>query len=309
VDLVAAASGGEGDSTAAITEWCGKNDRAPTMFDNWREMLDAVKPDAAVVCGPFELHAEMISAAMQRGIHVFAEKPCALTFDDLAAIRQCAEAHPAIHLAAMMQSRYDPGFYTAWRLIGEGAIGEVRLINARKAYKRGQRADYYRNRQTYGGTIPWVGSHAIDWMLWFAGVRPESVTAAQSRMHNGGIGTMESSAACLFRLAGERIGTVSIDVLRPENATAHGDDWIRAVGSAGVIEARPDRITLINAGNDGTLPVAVACDRKPFADFIQHIRGERNAIIGAPETINLTEALLLAQQSADEQREVYFPQQ
>src|SRR5207244_10593595 len=117
-----------------------------------------------------------------------------------------------------MFSRYDPGFATARRLIAEGAVGDVRLIDARKSYKLGKRDSFYRERSTYGGTIPWIGSHAIDWIMWLGGAAIESVTAQQSASHNDGYGTMERSAVFQFRLAGERFVSVSIDYLRPESA-------------------------------------------------------------------------------------------
>ena len=75
----------------------------------------------------------------------------------------------------------------------------MRLIDARKSYKLGKRPAYYHRRETYGGTIPWVGSHAIDWVLYFAAPRKFArVIATQSSEDNGGNGTMERSAICLF---------------------------------------------------------------------------------------------------------------
>jgi predicted dehydrogenase len=53
--------------------------------------------------------------------------------------------------------------------IKQGSIGKVRLMNSQKSYKLGSRSEFYKHRQTYGGTIPWVGSHAIDWMYWLSG--------------------------------------------------------------------------------------------------------------------------------------------
>lgn len=307
VQLVATAPGGPDDSDQPLVEFADKNGHSSRHFADWRIMLDDVNPDAIVVCGPFELHAEMTIAAIERGVHVFAEKPLALAFDDLRRLRECVGNHPQVHLAAMMQSRYDAGFFTAHKLVREGAIGDVRLINARKSYKRGRRADFYRHRDTYGGTIPWVGSHAIDWMLWLAGAPVESVFACHSQQHNGEVGTMESSAACLFTLAGERFATVSIDVLRPESAGTHGDDWVRVVGTRDTLEARPNSISLVSGTQAGSTLGDAQCDRKPFADFVAHARGETSAIIGAKDSLDLTEALLLARQSADEGRVVRFP--
>src|SRR5205809_6563560 len=78
-----------GDSAAAIVEWCGQNGRAiPRKFETVEAMLDGAKPQAVVVCGPFELHAAMCVAAIERGVHVLTEKPAALNFEELARLRE-----------------------------------------------------------------------------------------------------------------------------------------------------------------------------------------------------------------------------
>jgi len=58
--------------------------------------------------------------------------------------------------------------------------------------------------------------------------------------------------------------------------------------------------TLINASNDGSKPVAIACDRQIFADFIEGIEGVRPPLLDAAQTLSLTEACLVARQSADD---------
>ena len=244
--------------------------------------------------------------AIERGVHVLTEKPAALTLDDLARLRDACARHPNVHLAGMMFSRYDPGFYTAKRLIDAGAIGDVRLIDARKSYKLGTRAAYYHDRSTYGGTIPWVGSHAIDWVMWIGGQPFERVYATHSAEHNAGIGTIELSALCHFTMPGGRFASVSIDVFRPSSAPTHGDDWLRVVGTEGVLEARSDSLTLIDAENDGSRAVPVSCDRQPLADFVNHISGAAPALIDASSTLALTDACLRARESADQRRVVEF---
>ena len=117
---------------------------------------------------------------------------------------------------------------------------------------------------------------------------------------------MERSALCHFTLCGERYASVSIDVFRPANAPTHGDDWIRVVGSTGVLEARPNEVKLINAENDGRKPVEVSCDRTFLRDFVDHVEGRAKAPIDTAATLKLTRACLLARQSADEGRPVEF---
>ena len=305
--LIAMADGGGGDSLAPIEQWCREHGQAPKPFDDHRALLESSRPDVLVVCGPFEAHAQMCIDAIERGVHVITEKPAALTLGELDALSAACERNPSVLVASMMFSRYDPGFWTAKQLIARGAIGDVRLMNARKSYRLGKRDPHYHARNTYGGTIPWVGSHAIDWVMWFADAHAfQRVYATHSDRDNGGNGTMERSALCHFTLAGERFASVSVDVFRPENAPTHGDDWIRVVGTAGVLEARPRSVTLINADNDGTKLVPVSCDRGFLRDFVDHVEGRGQMTIDTRATLTLTRACLLARQSADESRVVPF---
>jgi predicted dehydrogenase len=303
--VVALANGG--DTAAPIAAWGREHGHTPETFDDHRTMLDRAKPDVCVVCGPFEAHAAMCINAIERGVHVITEKPAALTLEDLDRLDETCKRHPGVHVAGMMFSRYDAGFWTARLLIEGGAVGDVRLVNARKSYRLGTRDAYYHDRATYGGTIPWVGSHAIDWVMWLGGGHAfKRVYATHAVRENGGNGTMERSALCHFTLCGERYASVSIDVFRPATAPTHGDDWLRVVGTTGVLEARPHGVTLINENNDGSKPVPVACDRQFLRDFVDHVEGRRTAPIDARATLDLTRACLFARQSADEERAINF---
>ena len=105
----------------------------------------------------------------------------------------------------------------------------------------GRRSPDYRQRGTYGGTIPWVGSHAVDWIHWLSGERFLTVYAAHSVRDNRGHGDLEMTAICQFTLTNQVFGAASLDYLRPESAPTHGDDRIRLAGTRGVLEIREGR--------------------------------------------------------------------
>lgn len=308
--VVAVADGGDGDTSAPVSSWARSQPAgdAPRDFgSDWLRLLDDAKPDAVVICGPFELQAAMACAAIDRGVHVMVEKPAALSFDDLEQLRAAHRRSPGVHLASMVFSRYFAGFYTAAHIVRSGAIGPVRLIESRKSYKLGTRGPYYRQRRTYGGSILWVGSHAIDWVAWMSGQQFKSVFASHSSAHNGpDLGSMERSALCHFKLTGEVVASVAIDVYRPECAPTHGDDWIRIVGTRGVIEARPDSAHLISPDHAGPRALGVACDRKPWADFVAHAEGRHEAITDASSALRLADACLRARESADTESLIRF---
>lgn len=286
--IVAVAPGGAGDDD--VRPLMQGN---PAIFPDFQSILQHARPDVLVVCGPLELHAAMSIAAIERGVHVVCEKPVALTLADCDRLSDALAQHPGVHLAGMMFSRYEPGFFTAHQLIQDGAIGEVRLIDARKSYKFFKRPDYFYKRDTFGGTIPWVGSHAIDWMLWFAGTKIDSIYAAHS--HD----SPERIAQCQFTLDRGILASVSLDYYRPDAAPTHGDDWARVVGTKGIMEIRPDTVQLTGGTIAGPVRIEAKCDRSLLSDFLLQASGHGKALIDGDSTIELTRACLLARESAD----------
>ena len=303
--IVGIATSVPGDDLSGLTEGCVKAGHSPREFDDYQKMLDELKPDVATIVGPLHKHTEMALELFQRGIHLFCEKPVATTLEDLTRLRK-AHGEAGVHLAAMMGIRYRPDFYTAWKAVQDGAVGTIRLMDTRKSYKFGQRGDDYKKRETYGGSIPWVGSHAIDWILWFSGERFVSVFAAHSNAYNRDHGDLEVSALCEFTMTNDVFASASIDYLRPASAPTHGDDRIRVAGTDGVIEVRGGEVFLINASTDGEERLEVSSDHQIFSDFLAQCKGKGECLITDEQTFDVTEVCLLARQSADEKRLVYF---
>ncbi|MBS1156733.1 MAG: gfo/Idh/MocA family oxidoreductase [Proteobacteria bacterium] len=303
VDLCAVAPGSAGENLGKLEARLRELDLNPRRFADWQAMLDETRPDIVAVNPHFGDHARINAECLRRGIHLYAEKPLATTLDDLAELEKLWRGS-GVHLAAMFGIRYKPWFLTAHQVVQAGAIGEVRLLHAQKSYRLGQREAFYTRRDSFGGTIPWVGSHAIDWLRWFSGQEFVSVFASHSTRANGGHGELESSAMCAFEMTGEVAATVNIDYLRPASAPSHDDDRIRVVGSAGVIEVRNREVHLLNAAGEQILPQLseVQC----FADFVASIRGEQPCLVSAEDSFLSTAASLLARHAADEKRLIRF---
>ena len=305
-ELVGIASGEEERNGQYIWDRCKAHgiQGTPKLYDNWITMLDELKPDVISADGPYHLHGIECLEAAKRGIHVFSEKPITLKLDELDAIEKtCAETGTKI--ISMVGIRYDAAFWTAHKLVKEGVIGKIKVIHTQKSYKLGKRPDFYKSRDLYGGTIPWVGSHAIDWILWFTESEFESVTAFHDSNDNFGNGTMEIAGECLFRMKNGVIATSSIDFLRPETAPTHGDDRIRCAGTKGVIEVMGGKIRLIDADGDRCIE-PVEPPRSLFEDYIGSLRGSNPPPVTAKETFALTKACLLARESADKHTTEYF---
>jgi predicted dehydrogenase len=309
VSIVAISSGTDEDEIEPLKTRCLQSGQKPSVYADYHDLLDRGDITAVSIAGPFYAHARMSQEALEREIHVFCEKPVALNLEDLAVLKGIYQDHSELRFTAMLGLRYDPAFYTAWNAVQHGAIGETRLIHAQKSYKLGTRPDYYRQRSTYGGTIPWVGSHAIDWVHWFSGTHFLSVTARHSKRHNRDLGELEASAVCMFELANDIYATVNLDYFRPTVATTHGDDRLRVVGSDGVVEVRQGRVFLTNLQAGGEKELEPGCERQIFCDFIAGIEGKTVPLLNAWDAFIVTEACLLARQSADESSQIHFQEQ
>ena len=305
LELVGVAPGSSGEDIKKLNDKVKECGYSPQEFDDYSEMLDKVNPDVAAIACFFNDHARVAMEVIRRGIHVFCEKPLATTLEDLVRLEK-VYSQSTVHLAAMFGIRYTPWFLTAWNAVNRGAVGEVRLMNAQKSYRLGERGDNFKKREMYGGTIPWVGSHAIDWLQWFSGEKFKAVSAYHSKRHNRDHGDLELTALCSFEFSNEVYGSVNIDYLRPAGAPTHGDDRIRVAGTRGVIEVRENRVFLINDEQSGILELELEPKQEIFIDFLAQIRGEKKCMVSARESFSVSEACLKARLAADENRSIKF---
>jgi predicted dehydrogenase len=303
--VIGIAPGSDGENMGGLIKGLSRIGLCPPLYEDYRTMLDELKPDIAVVNCHFGDHARVALDVLERKIHLFIEKPIATTLEDLDLIKD-AYQKSGVTLATMLGIRYTPHFLTAWQSVKQGSIGKVRLMNAQKSYKLGLRSEFYKHRDTYGGTIPWVGSHAIDWMYWLSGEKFVKVFATHSRKYNRDHGDLEITALCHFVFTNEVFGGVNIDYLRPMEAPSHDDDRIRIAGTRGVIEVRDKKVYLINDGAQGIQELQLLPEGQIFADFMKQVRGEDKCMVSAEDSFVVTEACLKARLSADKNEVVYF---
>lgn len=146
---------------------------APTVpnVSDWREVMNRDDVDAVIISLPHHLHRETAVTALERGKHVFLEKPLATTLADAEAVVAAAEKYKRT-LMVNMTHRFYPPVRRAYELLRQGVIGEV--ISVR---------DYYMeiiDRQTFpawffdpvmaGGGVAMTDSiHLVDRIAWLLG--------------------------------------------------------------------------------------------------------------------------------------------
>lgn len=275
---------------------------APRVYENAEEMLDGEKPDIAIINTVMYENARYAMMALKKGISVFCEKPVATTLETLNELetvyREAKVQYKDLCFCGMFGIDYLPHFETAYRFVKNGGIGEVLLANAQKSYRMGNRARFYSDREKYGGTIPWVAIHGIEWITRIGGLKPVSAAALGNTAFNAGNGTMEASALCQFACEGGKMASVSADVLRPANAPTHDDDRLRLVGSKGILEVRAGRVFVIDEDGERELSL-VQAETELFEEFVLEIQGRGKCRVSAEDSFFATRVALSARESQD----------
>jgi predicted dehydrogenase len=299
VQWTAYAKGRPGEDTTWVQKQFSGSGQT-RVYEDYHAMLENEQLDVVGICLPFYENAEASVQAAGKGIHVLSEKPAAINLRDLARLER--EIHQSgVCYSIMLDMRGFPIFQAARKAVLQGAIGEPILLSSQKSYQFGsERPWYYKERKTYGGTILWVGIHALDYMRWVSGQEYTQVAAFEGNKAHPQTPGCEDHAGLLFCLANGGTATCHLDFLRPEAAPTHGDDRLRIAGSEGVLEATDwdSRVNLISAkGNVGELPLPPPVDF--FGAFIAHLRGEGEPLVSAADAFAITRICLRARDAAD----------
>lgn len=275
---------------------------APRVYESAEEMLESEKPDVAVINTVMSENARYAEMALKKGISVFCEKPLATTLEGLDHLERvyagAKKKNPSLVMVGMFGIDYLPHFETAYRFVKAGGIGEIMLANAQKSYRMGKREKFYSDREKYGGTIPWVAIHGIEWITRIAGLSPISATALGNTACNAGNGTMEASTLCLLACEKGKMASVSADVMRPAEAPTHDDDRLRLVGTEGVLEVRNGRVFVIDREGEKELNL-VQTERELFEEMVLEMQGRGMCRVSAEDSFFATRVALAARKSQD----------
>lgn len=239
-----------------------------SYYANYQELIKLEKPHVVVVNPHYYLNGNITKYCLSKGIHVFCEKPLAFTIDDANEIMALSKSQNAF-ISTMQIHRYEPWFYAAYLAYKQGRVGGLIQASAQKSYKMGVKPDWMKDKSKFGGIIPWVGAHAVDWIVWLLGTDLQVVQAHQSTIGNAHQGEVESNASILLKYNKTSIN-INLDYLRPEGADTHGDDRLRLVGEHGIIEVIDSKATLIDSDGEHVLTL----EKQPniFDDFINSIK-------------------------------------
>ena len=299
VELVAFAKSRPEDDAAAVRRNKAFTDKT-RIYEQFEPMLEREELDVVGVFLPYYLNAKASVAAARRGIHIVSEKPLATTLADLAALKE-AVAESGVRLTSLMNMRCEPHYRAARQAVRDGLIGEPILLTSQKSYKFGaSRPWFYKDLETYGGSIPWAGIHSLDYMRWASGREYVRVSAWHGNKDHLDYPGFQDHAGVLLKLDNGGTAMTNIDYLRPETAPTHSDDRLRIAGSEGVVEVLGvDGRTVLMTASAGPQQLKLPEKVDFFADFLAELAGKGKHLISQQDAFRMTEICLIARNAAE----------
>ena len=197
------------DSTTYLTDILTKYSGLK-CYDDFDRMLEQEQLDALVVATPSKLHASMVEKALNRGLHVFCEKPFVLDVTDGERLVALAESKSVVNQVGY-HYRFVGAFKEAARIVASGALGTVHHVRAEAfgpVVLRPKGGTWRSAKSEGGGALYDYACHAIDLVNFVVGT-PAAVDGVVRR----GVFSqdVDDEVYCTLRYADGASGQLSVN--------------------------------------------------------------------------------------------------
>ena len=271
------------------------------VFTDYKQMLDAVKPEIVSVCSWPALHAPMVEYAAKCGSvrAVHCEKPMAPTWGEAKEMaRVCRENN--VQLSFDHQRRFLESFQTARQLVKDGAIGKLIRMEGACSNLFDWGTHWVNMFLFYNDEAPARSVMAqidVRKPSWVYGVPHDTQGVCTMEFENGVFGTLwtgetaNALVGCANRLIGED-GTIEVHDKAPS---------VRLRGK-GDGEMKPAREMALEGGIHGDKAVS-----RTLADVVSALETGRTPLTGVQNALDTTEILFAAYESARRRGRVDLP--
>jgi 1,5-anhydro-D-fructose reductase (1,5-anhydro-D-mannitol-forming) len=223
---------------------------AQVAYTSLETLLADSRVDVVCIASPNFLHAPYTTLAAHAGKHVLVEKPMAVNVDEAVEMVQTCQAH-GVKLGVGFHLRHHPGHQEARRLIGEGVLGTITLVQAQWGLglrgqveisperlmdmRSGHRSTWWGTPERIGKAFAMLanGVHCIDLLHFLLGQHVVEVAALTDGQTQES--PLERLATMCLRFDGGTIGTVCCGFKMPDSkndATLYGSHGRIVLGNS-----------------------------------------------------------------------------
>ncbi|MBV8066077.1 MAG: Gfo/Idh/MocA family oxidoreductase, partial [Actinobacteria bacterium] len=216
VELIAVASRDQARADAYAQTW-----EIPRAYGSYEALLEDPDVEAVYISLPNNLHVEWSIKALEAGKHVLCEKPFARHAAEVEAAFDAAD-RAGLLLSEAFMYRHNPQTKRLVELVGEGVIGELRLVRAVFSYGLYDEDNIRLRTDVDGGALMDVGCYCVSGSRLLAGEPAET----RGEAWVGPSGT-DWTFAGVLRFPDDVLGTFDCGTALPNR------DELEAVGSEG----------------------------------------------------------------------------
>lgn len=238
----------------------------PQCYSDYRPMLAEVPLDAVLICTPHTQHYQQAMDALEKGCHLFLEKPMVTRTEHARQIIRRAQETKKVVLVSY-QRHYSPLYIEARNLIRSGAIGRLTatcgyLAQAYLPHCHTWRGDPEQCSEF--GQFNDSGSHLVAAMLWCSGARPVRVAA----FTDSGPARVNLNSATTILFDNGALGTLSINGHVAEGFEEELVFW----GTAGSIYIKDGTLRLAQGSKKPEVVTTLAPAVNRYQEFVDAIR-------------------------------------
>ena len=148
-----------------------RREAAFPTYGSYEAMLGDLDLDAVLIATPSKTHTELVTSALERGLHVFCEKPLTLSPADTEELVEAARRAGVVTQVGY-PNRFIGSFREVKRLLDSGAIGTISSV-AGEAYGpvvlRAKGGTWRSHKSAGGGSLYDYAAHPINLINWYLG--------------------------------------------------------------------------------------------------------------------------------------------
>jgi predicted dehydrogenase len=210
-------------------------------------LLDNKGLDAVLISSPAYTHPGFMEAAVERGKHVYCEKPVATDVEGCARVERLGPgtAHK-VSIVIGFQIRTATPYVEMVKRIQRGDIGEIITVQLFylssgvpwkesdiASYSEAQIRNHYHFRALSGGILLDQGIHMLDVSNWALQSHPLSAMGTGGRKGRSGLGDAWSNYQVLYSYP----GMINASIHSTQIGPSFGDVCARFTGTRGIAEA------------------------------------------------------------------------
>jgi len=268
-------------------------------YDTLEPLLADPRVELVSLCSPRRRdQARHACVCLLAGKHVYAEKPCALTEEDLDALIATAR-RTGRRFHEMAGTAFEQPYLAMRQIVKSGTLGDIVQVFAQKSYPYHDRRP--QDEDVDGGLTAQAGVHALRLVEHVAGQRITSIQAFETRRGNpvrGG--ELRMAASLLLRLQSGGVASVVVNYLNQAGMGRWGNEHLRIFGTRGFVEATDGGArTRLVVGDKDLGPLDTAGPAPDYFDrYLDSLRGGAPMPLSVEDELHPTRMTLRARQSA-----------